>query len=718
MPDRTHFPYGAVLKIQREYDSDEIRRQMKALKDLGLNTAVVWPAVYWWEGRSPSYPYATGGRILEYAGEIGLRVIMELAGQLASLEYAPDCVMKDEYYMVTRDGHYDKGGWYYCGLNYNHPGVKRLVKRQFRAIAGRYRGYSSLYGYDIWNETAFTSFDRHTLRLFRLWLRRKYGTIERLNASWDRAYRRWSQIEFTRLIWASVMPVVDYEQFHKENVGQILAEWREVIRAVDPGHPVIADNIGSILTNEERGYDRPQDDWNVALNVDEFGISFYPKSAAGTDEPFIRWETLAAGRCAAGTRRFWVSELQSHNRAMFDPFTAVHPGELRQWNWEAVAQGAKGIIHWQWRPFQRGIQTAGRGLLDFRDEYSPRAEEAAAITRIIGENEREFLAYRPEKPGAAILYDQLNHDFIKALTTRFNPEVPNTLYSDSIGGLYRALWDLNIPADFVTGAEVAAGGLTGYRVLFLTNQVCLSAELARGLRRYVEGGGILVCDAKFGWVDEAGTLFRDLPGGPLNDLTGCRLVDVDPSGLFISADLEGIGRIEMRGCYERCILRVGDPGVEVRGRFADGSPAVVRAKHGAGGLVLIATFLWYGYGRETDPGARAFLESLAGELNLRTAAALDERLKIRILRGEDGLILLAFNYTGETVTTTVTIGDVGRGNYRFRDLYAGQTGCVPAVDGVLSLDLSVGPDDVAVVKIAEDGGPGQTANIDGKKGEP
>ena len=201
---------------------------------------------------------------------------MELAGQHTSLEYAPDFVMQDEYYCKKIDGSNDMHGMAYGYLNYNHPEMKMLAEKQFKEIAKGYKDYPALYGYDIWNETMFTSYDIHTLRVFREWLKKKYKTIESLNDIWDHTYYDWSQIHFTNWLWASVMPKVDYEQFHKDNIGIILKEWGNIIKSVDSAHPVIADNVHSMITSDG-DYHRPHDDWNVAENVDEFGISFLPE---------------------------------------------------------------------------------------------------------------------------------------------------------------------------------------------------------------------------------------------------------------------------------------------------------------------------------------------------------------------------------------------------------------------------------------------------------
>jgi len=96
-----------------------------------------------------------------------MKIVMELAGQIPYLEYAPDFVMKDEYLAINQDGQKEYSGNVYGYYNFNHPEIKRLIERNYTDAARYYMGYSSLFGYDIWNETMFTSYDDYTLELFR-----------------------------------------------------------------------------------------------------------------------------------------------------------------------------------------------------------------------------------------------------------------------------------------------------------------------------------------------------------------------------------------------------------------------------------------------------------------------------------------------------------------------------------------------------------------------
>ncbi|MDF2923803.1 MAG: hypothetical protein K0R57_2717 [Paenibacillaceae bacterium] len=719
--DKRAFPYGAVYRIQRQETWEDISGVLLQMKQAGMNTAVIWPAVYWWEDRSlPDYPYHTGRRILQYAEEIGLQIIMELSGQITSLEYAPDFLMKEEYYAIGYDGAVRRDFRFFGYLNYNHPEVRQLIEQQFAEAARHYKDYSSLYGYDIWNETMFESYDSFTLQAFRTWLKARYGTIAALNDAWDRVYHDFSQIHFNRWTWASVMPEVDYHRFQKESIGRFLREWGQAVKAVDPVHPLIADNIHATVASDS-SYDRPQDDWNVAEAVDEYGISFYPKDRHGTMEPWKRALVLAGAHSASTTGRFWISELQTHMRHMFDPTSVVRPGELRQWVWESLAHGAKGLIYWKWDPFPAGLQTGARGLVDHARQGTPRLAEASAIARSIAAHERELALWEPERARALILFDKSSHDFTKAILANYKASVPDSIYLDGLGGLYRVLWELNIPVRFVTAEDVLAGLPEADQTLFITGQLNMDRELADALKLFMEKGGTVVADGKFGEVDNLGLLHRQQPGGPLHGMLGVDLVDVEPDGLEMEWHNGGELAVDgLKGFFERKLLKPVGSAVEVAASYADGAPAITRSPCGHGHLLYISTLLWYGYQQQQAPATKAFAARLAEVYGLKPQAELDApSLKLAVLEGEAGRLVFLFNYSTVTVDASLRLA-VDWPEAVVTNLHTGASTVIKAADerdgrysgenerAALNFPVQVPAGDVLVLKWEKNSGEAQT----------
>lgn len=596
---KNRFLYGTVIKLTREDTPADIERNFIQMREAGFDTAVVWPAFFWWEEKGEDYPFRTGKEVLRLAEKHGLGIVMELAGQLPQMEYIPDCEMKREYFCTDEQGHPQCKHNSFGTLNYFHPEVNAKICERFAAAARAYQDFSALVAYDIFNETAFNSYDEYTLAEFRLWLQEKYGTVARLNEVWERCYTDFSQVSFTPWMWMSVMPAADFTAFRKAAVGIILKRWGAAIRTVDSTHPLWADNIGSMICNGAGVLERPQEDFDLKNAVDEIGMSFYPKQVNGTKAPHWRWCTFDAFYAASGREGFYVAEMQTHVQALFNPTTCVRPYELKQWCCEALAGGAKGLIYWMWRPFTKGLQTAGRGLVDYRNRSTPRLAFAEEFGKMI----RDLGALTPVRSRVGILFDGRCQD-LQTYYTKCYRSVDQNIYMNSLCGAYKAFFDAGVRADIVRLEEIGQ-----YRMIVLSNQIVMDGETAAALQAYAEAGGVILCDGKFGVVDENALLCSVLPGGPFHSLVGQEFEDTDYEQLDFRCEI-----CSARGYYGRDLMTLTDG--EVLGTFADGYPAVVRRRVGKGEVISINTYLWYGYHKEEND-AKCFAAALAERYGLR-----------------------------------------------------------------------------------------------------
>lgn len=700
-----NFRLGTILKVQRDHTREKIFSAMDKMCEIGLNTVLIWPAVFWWEDKSlPGYPFATGHAILEYAEKIGLKVVLELAGQIPCLEYAPDFRVKEEHFPVDANGTRSYTGNLYGFYNYNHPEIRKMIEEHYASIARNYRSCSALYGYDIWNETDFTSFDEHTLQLFREWLQAKYGTLEKLNEIWDRTYTDWSQIDFARWLWASAMPKVDYEEFHKDNIGIILRYMRQAIQKEDPDRPVISDNTISMITLP-MSYGRGQDDRVVAENADIFGMDMYPKYKKLCFQDYLRHQTYEAASSATSNGSFWVSEMQTHYTSIFDPESYVYLHDLRFWTWEAVSHGAKGILYWKWEPFNKGLQTFGRGLVDFKGNFTPRALEVKRIARVMENIEPDICSYTPEKPKAAILFDRLSYDFVETLRGCFGNVMgsgnSDAFYTDSMMGLYKCLWDMDIPARFITDRDVESGKADDYSAVFISNHINISEGFVHALIQYMERGGIVVADGKFGEFSDTGLVYDRIPGAGLYEEAGFELGEMQPFRLNMTlSEAAGCPPLSFDGYLERREMMLAAD-TRILATYCDGCPAVVYRKVGKGAILYASTMLWIDYLK--NPQSNEAIQSLVAFLDrsssLRTYELNGKDLKASVLHGEKGLLLVVFNYSDTTASGEVRFPAGTDSVCRITDLYSGNERIQKAVEGKLSLAVTLSGKNVAVFRI-------------------
>ena len=649
------YPIGSVLKLTRNDTDADIARNLEKMKAAGLNIVVIWPAAFWWEEKTADYPFRTGKFILETAEKIGIQVIMELAGQLQCMEYLPDSLMKPEYHVTKLDGGRERMQSSFGVLNYFHPEVRAIVKEHYRKAALAYKDYESLAGYDVFNETMYRSFDPWTMAEFQQWLQEKYGTIDRLNAVWERTYSDFSQIEYEDWKWMSIMPEADYCAFRKAAIPRFMKEFSAAVKEVDPKHFTVADNIHSMV-QPDVDYVRPQDDYSLREFADQIGMSFYPKGVSGCMEPAKRWEIFDGYYDASGRNGFFISEMQTHVQALFNPTTCVEKYELKQWCMEAYAAGAKALIYWMWRPFDKGLQTLGRGLVNYKELPTERLELAGELSKIFN----QYGAVKPARAKAAILFDPLCDDFQRRLTDSY--KVEQNIYLKSIFGAYKALFDNRIPADIIRIDEIS-----DYEAVILTNHIVLTEADAEKLKAYVEQGGKLFIDGKFGIVDETSQMHRTLPGGPANVLIGEEFFDTDnhDNTVILRDPLYKSGRKNAKNVLDRIPgfmgrdVMIPAEETEILASFPDGKPAAVRKTTGSGSVTMINTSVFYGYACGNEAELKMLIGCEADRLGLKLIDT-ETPLYIRLAEADEKKLLFAFNYTDAPVETMLKLMQNGR----------------------------------------------------------
>ena len=149
---KNEFIHGAVLLLEEDETRSGLAAKCAAMKQLGLNTAVIWPPCFYKNGKRD---YAVQHTLLDCAEEARLKVIVELTGQVSNLEYLPDCDWKDEYAVTNPDGTPARMQNGLGETNYNHPEVKRILHSFFAEAAAEFKDHPALLAWDVWNETHF-----------------------------------------------------------------------------------------------------------------------------------------------------------------------------------------------------------------------------------------------------------------------------------------------------------------------------------------------------------------------------------------------------------------------------------------------------------------------------------------------------------------------------------------------------------------------------------
>ena len=78
-------------------------------------------------------------------------------------------------------------------VNFTHAAYRFHAERVIRQVVGRYRDHPAVIGYQVDNEPGLRLlYNADVFGMFTGWLRRRYGTVGRLNEEWGLAY--WSHL--------------------------------------------------------------------------------------------------------------------------------------------------------------------------------------------------------------------------------------------------------------------------------------------------------------------------------------------------------------------------------------------------------------------------------------------------------------------------------------------------------------------------------------------
>jgi len=344
---------------------------------------------------------------------------------------------------------------------------------------------------------------------YRQWLKKTYGAIDRLNATWGTSHADFSDakpVSFEDVRRAHTRPPfakwnlarwMDWRRYMDTQFADCLAELARYANSLDPTTP--AGFVGGQQPSVYGGYD-------------------YAKIARAVQ--FI--EAYDIGGTCEILRSLWR---WPERRPYVQTWFSKGDARLDAWFlWYYLVHGNRGVIAW---PDRGGswFHWKGGGLAPFIKA------SAETIREVQGEVSRAILDpdTRFDADPIAVFY---SHPSIQAswamdVVTHGNtwPNRSSSLdnSSQTLGrnrlAWFKILEDCGYQYNVVTGDQVAAGTLIKekYRVLILNRAVCLSDAEAAAIQRFVEAGGTVIADHLTGILTEHGV---GRPKGALDDLFG------------------------------------------------------------------------------------------------------------------------------------------------------------------------------------------------------
>ncbi|MFN8009103.1 MAG: beta-galactosidase [Terriglobia bacterium] len=523
------FLYGTAFYRPPNPPRAQRREMLRAIaKDYGFNIIRIYPG---WDYYNPApgvFVFDDVDEVMRYCDEFGIKVLMGLVLESGPwwLEQAhPETRYVDAKGSPQRlegSGNNMTGGW--PSLCMDWQPVRDAATKYIQALAKFSSSHPSFYAYDCWNEPHIEpAWQRNiwatpqerlycycdkTIESFQRWLEKRYGTLDHLNEVWTRRYPNFKAIDPPRAM-GTYMDWVDWRRFIIERSTEELKFRVASLRAADPTH-VMEDHHAHHPPFEPIAVNGTNA-WKLAECVDVWGLSIFP-----------RWFSLpiyeGAGkfeitRSTAAGKDFWMTELQGgHGNKGLWRSPKMRAKDIRLWNWMAMAMGAKGIIYWTFHAEGTGSEATGFGLVDRSGAPTERVEEAARNRALIQSYWDIFKDYVP-KPEVAILTDQDNALLTYAMSGQEDAS------TQSFRGYYRALWNLDLSADFIEPGSLKN---PHYKVIIAPWCIIGKEEICIPLQRFVEAGGTLILETAFGLYDDRCFYNPVVPPHGLADAFGYR----------------------------------------------------------------------------------------------------------------------------------------------------------------------------------------------------
>lgn len=449
-------------------------------------------------------------------------------------------------------------------------------------MAKRYAGHPALAMWHISNEYGTYCYCPNCQAKFRLWLRKRYGTVAKLNVRWHTSFWGRTVTSFEEITLPTELnddyrfnPAIqlDYMRFVTDSTAECFLNEYEVLKKYNPEIP--------IQTNMS-GYIKKLDQFVLTKYMDYVGWDNYP----WPDDPpgFVAMKHDIM-RGLKGGQSFILTE-QSPNQQNWQPYNRLkRPGEVRRLSWQAMAHGADTCLFFQMRQSIAGQEKFHGAVISHSGREDTRVfKECMKLGKELRDIGDKFLRGRtPARVG--ILFDWNNW---WALELSSGPS-KDMDYLKTVYRYYETLYRQNIAVDFLP----FDGSLEAYDLILAPMAYMMKEGLAERLEEFVKTGGTLITTVMSGLADENDRCVFGAYPGKLKEMLGIWVEETDALKPYEKNGMKTDFSDGTYTCDFLCDIIHPQPGTQVFAEYTDdfyaGTPCVTRHGFGEGTAWYIGT---------------------------------------------------------------------------------------------------------------------------------
>lgn len=641
----THF---GVYYYPEHWPEEQWERDIKRIADLGFD--FIHYAEFAWARLEPAdgqFEFAWLDKAVALAADNGLKVLMSTPSPCPPAWLANQ---HPEILAVDKNGRRLQHNGSRLTGSLANPVYQKHVERIVTQMAQRYAKDQRVWGWQIGNEPHIQcgeDYSPSAMAAYVAWLKKKYGTIEKLNEAWGAAFWSYTLDDFDQVRVPTSNPHtwLDFQTYTSEEIARDLIDQAKVVRRHSDGRQWITTNYAYFKGLKNVNPFLTRDDLDFAAHtmylthnrMNSSGDSLAHRLGCGMEL------NLGADLAKSVNGYTGIMELQP-SQINWGKFNAMPmPGAVRMWLWHSFGMGERFVCTYRFRQplfgleqFHHGIvQTDGTSLSHGGRDFVQALDE---INQIAGQLNPDASNAFIDATRTGLLWSNRNVIDVEYYKHHSDWDTWQHIYT-----WYQGLKRMAVDVAFVDEGDT----LDPKRMPFLVVPAyqMMSTELVAKLDAYAAGGGHLVLTTRSCLKDERGHLWEQKIQQPIWKMIGGEIEFYD----HLPADRPGMISFEDQSYPWHVWGTVARPfaGTESWGIFEDqfykGKSAILHRTSGQGTVTYAG--MWTDDWDLEYELLRRLYGAVAGELPFDLPPYVFANYR-------EGL-WTAVNYTDQTVTLPI-----------------------------------------------------------------
>ncbi|AYV69470.1 beta-galactosidase [Niallia circulans] len=490
---------------------------MRIFKKAGINSATI--NVFSWAKIQPSedeYYFEELDDIVEMLSRDKYDII--LATSTASL---PAWMVK-KYPEVARTDY--EGRHHKFGQRHNACPNSLVYQKYASKLAGklaeRYGNNPYVTCWHINNEYGGECYCENCEKAFRVWLKKRYQTIEALNQAWNLEFWGHTIYEWDEIVLPNALSEgigsdktafagisIDYRRFNSDSMLENYKMERDAIRRYDADTPITTNLMGTY---------KNLDYFKWAKEMDLVSWDNYPSYNTPLSYTAMCHDLM---RGLKDGQPFMLME-QTPSQQNWQPYNSLkRPGKMRAQSYQTIAHGADTIQFFQLRRSVGACEKFHGAVIEHVGHENTRVfREVRELGNELQNLGDEFLGSTIDSK-VGIIFDWENYWALE-YTSGPNKDLK---YVDQIHQYYQYFYTKNIPVDMIS----VDSDLSKYDMVVAPVLYMMKAGLAERITAFVENGGHFVTTFMSGIVNESDNVYLGGYPGPLREIAGIWVEEID-----------------------------------------------------------------------------------------------------------------------------------------------------------------------------------------------